>query len=276
MSEIQKYVDSFSIENLSRIEIDITKRKIAELYDVVHTMSVEIPTYIKSESEEISKENSVDIGDISSHEAHEKEFVEQNHEQKEPLVESSKKQQSEQKETLFEQSKPVDEEENIRKPNKETSVYKEEESIKYESDKSKDEKLIDKEESVDKTNVQQVEEEVMSQEPEHTSQKVEATRTTKVSQTQQSIKKPIEQDLSQKLGKKPVSNIASAIGINERYQFIKELFGNNVQLYTEAIQQLNELSSFENACKLLEKQYKLDFEHELSQRFLNIVERRYL
>lgn len=83
-------------------------------------------------------------------------------------------------------------------------------------------------------------------------------------------------DVSQKIGKKPISNIAAAIGINERFQFIKELFQNNVELYTGAIQELNELTSFELAYTLLQKKYNLDFDNELVQRFLSIVERRYL
>lgn len=89
--------------------------------------------------------------------------------------------------------------------------------------------------------------------------------------------KPItEQDLSQKLGKKPITNISSAIGINERFQFIKELFSNNVEVYTEVIQILNELSSFDQALEYLEKNHSLDYDTEITQRFLSIVERRYL
>lgn len=90
------------------------------------------------------------------------------------------------------------------------------------------------------------------------------------------VLKSSEIDVSQKLGKKPVSNIAAAIGINERFQFIKELFQNNVELYTGAIQELNELSSFESALSLLQNKYTLDFDDELVQRFVGIVERRYL
>jgi len=94
--------------------------------------------------------------------------------------------------------------------------------------------------------------------------------------TSSEVHKSSDIDVSQKLGKKPVSNIATAIGINERFQFIKELFQNNVELYTGAIQELNELSSFESALTLLQNKYTLDFEDELVQRFVSIVERRYL
>ena len=86
----------------------------------------------------------------------------------------------------------------------------------------------------------------------------------------------IRQDLSQKLSKKPVSNIATAIGINERFQFINELFGKDADAYSATIEELNGLSNFAEALDLLQTRFSWDYENQLVERFVSIVERRYL
>ena len=54
-------------------------------------------------------------------------------------------------------------------------------------------------------------------------------------------------DVGTQLAKQPITNISSAIGINERFQFIKELFKNDVTVYNTTIAYLNSLNSMEAA-----------------------------
>jgi hypothetical protein len=236
LEEIQNYTSQFSAKNVSRIELDIVRKKISELYDLLYSED--------SQNEEIAS----DIDDIISMQNEEK------NESEELLQET---------ETESLDFVEVEKEE---LPPKEPENKTEQKQVVAEKVQLNKEEIV--EESEGDNIIEPIDnEKILTPEPkktEHSEIKVEKT-----------VISP-EKDLSQKLGKTPVSNIASAIGINERYQFTKELFANDVQLYTEAIQKLNELSSFEQACSLLEKQFSLDFEHELSQRFLNIVERRYL
>ncbi|MDR2009804.1 MAG: hypothetical protein LBQ22_04915 [Bacteroidales bacterium] len=82
-------------------------------------------------------------------------------------------------------------------------------------------------------------------------------------------------DVSSIMGQKPVSDIKSAIGIGDRFLFIRELFDGKSELFEETIRHLNLLSSFEEA-----KNYLNQFEWNQTQdtviSFNNIVKRRYL
>lgn len=83
-------------------------------------------------------------------------------------------------------------------------------------------------------------------------------------------------DVGTQLAKQPITNISSAIGINERFQFIKELFKNDVTVYNTTIAYLNSLNSMEAAIQHITTNFDWDMEHATVQRFLTIIERRYL
>lgn len=83
-------------------------------------------------------------------------------------------------------------------------------------------------------------------------------------------------DLSTKLSKTPIANIAAAIGINDRFLFIKELFNNNADTYNATMVVLNSLQSFADATNYIRNHFEWDEEQTAVQQFLSIVERRYL
>ncbi|MFW5707904.1 MAG: hypothetical protein ACOC12_08290, partial [Bacteroidota bacterium] len=80
---------------------------------------------------------------------------------------------------------------------------------------------------------------------------------------------------------KPVANIKEAIGINEKFLFINELFSGDLKAYNDAVQQLNNCSSIQEAFELLNR-YTEDFQWdgqrsaETIEKFANIVQRRYM
>ncbi len=85
--------------------------------------------------------------------------------------------------------------------------------------------------------------------------------------------------LAQKLSKKPISNIIEAIGLNQKFLFMNELFEGENTYYKEAIQQLNNFSNFDEAnnfIKVLEKRHDWDSDSNTVKDFLDLVERRYL
>jgi hypothetical protein len=74
-------------------------------------------------------------------------------------------------------------------------------------------------------------------------------------------------------------DIKSGIGINDKFQFIGELFANNVDAYENAIKRLNADSSLEISLSTLEeikKENNWKDESEAGQRFVEIVKRRFL
>jgi hypothetical protein len=75
---------------------------------------------------------------------------------------------------------------------------------------------------------------------------------------------------------RPVKNILSAIGINDRFYFQKELFGGDAELFNSIIAKLNLLNDMESAEKMFAESTDWDENNEAVQAFKNIIKRRYL
>jgi hypothetical protein len=78
--------------------------------------------------------------------------------------------------------------------------------------------------------------------------------------------------------KPPVSDIKAAIGINDKFQFINELFHESAEEYATAIQQLNVCENLESALlyfESIQKLYSWDLENETVKRLLDLVYRRF-
>ncbi|MDR2928010.1 MAG: hypothetical protein LBV41_07410 [Cytophagaceae bacterium] len=75
---------------------------------------------------------------------------------------------------------------------------------------------------------------------------------------------------------RPIKDIKSAIGINDRFYFQRELFGGNADLFNSIIDQLNALKDMDSAEVLLAANFKWDNSNEAVQSFKEIVKRRYL
>ena len=83
-------------------------------------------------------------------------------------------------------------------------------------------------------------------------------------------------DLNSMLGKKPISDIMSAIGPNDRVRFRAALFSKNQELFENTVTLLNHLNSYEEAVSYLKNTFDLDYESSDVTDFLAIVESRYL
>jgi hypothetical protein len=75
---------------------------------------------------------------------------------------------------------------------------------------------------------------------------------------------------------KPVANLLAAIGINDRYTFIRELFDNDTAAFEHSIQLLNEASSFNDAYNYMIQQFDWDMDGEPVQQLLDLVRRRFI
>ena len=75
-----------------------------------------------------------------------------------------------------------------------------------------------------------------------------------------------------------ITDIRSAIGINDKFQLINELFAGNTQEYEIAIQQLNTAETLDSAMEYfmsIQQLYNWDSEKESVKRLFDLVERRY-
>jgi len=88
-------------------------------------------------------------------------------------------------------------------------------------------------------------------------------------------KKNIKKDVSTKMQSKPINDINSAIGLNDKFIFIRELFENNKEQYHETIQILNNFDSFENAVSFLDENFEWDSDNGHYERLKELVRRKF-
>jgi hypothetical protein len=90
-------------------------------------------------------------------------------------------------------------------------------------------------------------------------------------------KKPVE-ILADQFGKKKISGLNQAIGINEKFFFINELFDGNMKEYKTAIDTLNQFENFAKAAEFLEtivNKNGWDKSNEAYTLLVDFVERRF-
>lgn len=94
------------------------------------------------------------------------------------------------------------------------------------------------------------------------------------------IAKPVaEKTVTSTANRQPISNIKSAIGINEKFIYLKELFKNNVTDYNEALEKLNNFDSYsdaEDCFQDMKTKYSWDPESKSFQGLAELLNRRYL
>lgn len=73
---------------------------------------------------------------------------------------------------------------------------------------------------------------------------------------------------------KPVNNLNEAIGINDRFQFVRELFNGNHELYTTTIEELNNATNIDEAFDILTVASKSNKDSETFDLMLDLVKRK--
>jgi len=80
------------------------------------------------------------------------------------------------------------------------------------------------------------------------------------------------------LNKKPISSLKSAIGINDKFQFINELFDGSMKTFNQAITQFDKASDHKAAMYLFNKtasKHNWDEESQAYAQLLNYLDRRF-
>ncbi len=77
-----------------------------------------------------------------------------------------------------------------------------------------------------------------------------------------------------KLNSGPISSLKAAIGLNDRYQFVREIFGNNTEKYNKVIDHLDKLETIQQAVEYLKSQLTLQ-KTETSMKFVDLLKRRF-
>ena len=90
--------------------------------------------------------------------------------------------------------------------------------------------------------------------------------------------KKADESVVEKLSHKKINDLKSVIGINEKFQFINELFDGNMKEYTVALDQINNFSSTNEANNYLanlKQVYKWDSDNSIAKQFSELVERKF-
>lgn len=77
-----------------------------------------------------------------------------------------------------------------------------------------------------------------------------------------------------KISNSPVTSIQAAIGINDRYQYIRELFDGSAENYAEAVADLDRMNTIQEAVAYLQLKYKWK-KTDTSLKFVSLVKRRF-
>ncbi|MBN1790593.1 MAG: hypothetical protein JW830_08865 [Bacteroidales bacterium] len=75
---------------------------------------------------------------------------------------------------------------------------------------------------------------------------------------------------------KPVTNLMAAIGINDRFTFIRELFNSDTNAFETTMGILNDASSFNDAYNHMIQHFEWDMDSESVQLLLDIIRRKFI
>jgi hypothetical protein len=80
--------------------------------------------------------------------------------------------------------------------------------------------------------------------------------------------------LEHKLSNRPVTSLQSAIGINDRFQYIRELFEGSVDDFVKTVADLDSMNDMKDAVDYLQTNFKWK-KNETSLKFVNLIKRRF-
>ncbi len=83
-----------------------------------------------------------------------------------------------------------------------------------------------------------------------------------------------DNDISSKLSQAPIGNLADAIGINDRFFYIREVFGGNKEAYNSAIDKLNSATSSDEAEQVLNDYFSGEGDPAAVRSLLDLVRRK--
>lgn len=84
-----------------------------------------------------------------------------------------------------------------------------------------------------------------------------------------------DDDVSGIMKTKPLTNLSDAIGVNDKFLFIRELFNGNPESYNQAISKLNDAASFTDAKAVIMSYTDNDAETEVVRQLLDLVKRKF-
>jgi hypothetical protein len=88
---------------------------------------------------------------------------------------------------------------------------------------------------------------------------------------------PVRQDeaITTALHSKPIADIGAAIGINDRFRYIRELFSGDTLAYNDTIRRLNNSASLGEAMRILDESTVMGSDPATQSSFVDVVRRKF-
>ncbi len=84
------------------------------------------------------------------------------------------------------------------------------------------------------------------------------------------------QDVSSRIKSNPISSIRNAIGVNEKFLFLNELFDGDKKVYDDTLTILDSSNNFNEAYNYLIENFRWDMDDETVQQLLELIRRKYI
>lgn len=84
-----------------------------------------------------------------------------------------------------------------------------------------------------------------------------------------------ENDLNESIKLKPLVNLSDAIGVNDKFLFIREIFNGNPEAYNQAIKKLDETVSLSDAKTIIMSYTGENIESDAANQLLDLVKRKF-
>lgn len=85
-----------------------------------------------------------------------------------------------------------------------------------------------------------------------------------------------KQDVSARLQSKPIKQISTSLGINDRFKLINELFNGDKDSFQKTIGILDDAQNFNEAITYINSSFEWDMEDESVQMLLDLVRRKFI
>lgn len=80
--------------------------------------------------------------------------------------------------------------------------------------------------------------------------------------------------LEQRLASAPIQKLENSIGLNDRFQYIRELFNNDADLFRDTITKIDKMYTIDEALDFLDSQFEWEMD-DISLKFIHLVRRRF-
>jgi hypothetical protein len=85
-----------------------------------------------------------------------------------------------------------------------------------------------------------------------------------------------KKDITTKMQNQAIISISGSLGINDKFLFIRELFGGNAEIFRQTLEELDDALNFNDAYSQLIGKFHWDMDSEPVQMLLNLIRRKFI